>query len=587
MIRYLIILVIGTLGINVLFAQIEPRKCATHLLEEQAIKKNPKIKEDFEASIQRIIQNRKLSRTTDYEIVTIPVVVHVLHPNLGLGIKQNLKDEVIKSQIDVLNKDFRKQNSDTTNTPSLFKSVAADTKIQFCLATVDPYCNPTNGIVRIANAKASYDVDLIDTLKKLSYWPSDEYLNIWITDLESGYIGYAKFPYGTNLPGLEDGNFNQDPRFDGVVIDYTTFGNTGASLKKNYNLGRTATHEIGHWLGLRHTWGDDNCGDDYCNDTPVQNTNTDACNRAQTCDGSSLAMMENFLDYTYDACMSLFTKDQSDRIRAVLEQCSSRKTLIAKNSCAKIPETSYNPDFEGFENDTLQKYILPSPKSMIASIGAYGDEGSSFYIKSDTSFEIIQTPKLQLSNPRINYLNFDVALLNKSNQVPDGDLVISYQLGCSGAWINFVKFSAAQLVNAAGISQNLPIKTDWKNKLINLSLIKSGLIKLKFEYINRNHTNVELYLDNLLFSENKSSRLEITFDDSNKKLIFSPKHIGLKDLDVNIYSTEGKLVYEHSYSQISATTLTLTDIINPNEIYIVKATYDDQQYTYRFLYVQQ
>lgn len=584
MIRYLIILVIGTLGTNVLYAQFEPRKCATHLLEQQEIKRAPKIKEDFEKSIHRIIQNRKLSRAADYEIVTIPVVVHILHPNLALGIKQNLKDEVIKSQIDALNKDFRKLNSDTTNTPASFKSFAADTKIQFCLASVDPHCNASNGIVRVANAKASYDVDLIDTLKKLSYWPSDEYLNIWITDLESGFIGYAKFPYGTSLPGLEDGNLNLDPRFDGVVIDYTTFGTTGASLKKNYNLGRTATHEIGHWLGLRHTWGDDNCGEDYCNDTPVQNTNTDACNRAQTCDGSSLAMMENFLDYTYDACMSLFTKDQADRMRAVLEQSSSRKALIAKNSCAKIPETSYIPDFEGFENDTLQSYISSASNSSIASIGAYDVNGSSLHIKSDTSFDIVQTKKIQTNNPKINYLNFDIALLNKSNQVPDGDLVISYQLGCSGDWTSFVKFSAAQLIST---SQGFPIKTDWKNKSLNLSLIKSGLIKLKFEYINKNHTHVELYLDNLLFSENKSSKLDIAFDDLNKKLIFSPKHIGLKDLDVKIYSTEGKLVYQQNYSQISATTLTLTDIINPNEIYIVKATYDDHQYSYRFLYVQQ
>lgn len=307
------------------FSQI--RKCAV------TSKSNDFLKYE---QLQRIIEKKQFAfernARQEEEIITIPVVVHVIHrtesgeiggPNNG-----NISDEQILSQIKVLNNDFRRlPNTLGFNTDP----VGADMEMNFVLARTDPEGLPTNGIVRVYNPRRSYDVfEDIGLLSSLSYWDSDRYLNIWVTTLADSFIGFAEFPTG-DFNGLD---FDETNSFtDGVAIDHTVFGNrTGTASTGLYSYGRTLTHEIGHWFGLIHTWGDQFCGTDYCRDTPAVSApnNTGTCIPTRSnCDGvRTISMIENYLDYTPDSCMNIFTQDQKNRVRAILEISQRRNRLI-------------------------------------------------------------------------------------------------------------------------------------------------------------------------------------------------------------------------------------------------------------------
>ncbi|MBY0427525.1 MAG: zinc-dependent metalloprotease, partial [Cytophagales bacterium] len=199
--------------------------------------------------------------------------------------------------------------------------------------------NSTTGITRHSTTVDGFDVYLDDVkLKSYGYWPSDKYLNIWVATL-TGFLGYAQFPDNTGLPGL-------DPTYstastDGVAINYRYFGyKTGTIVSTKYNMGRTATHEIGHWLGLKHTWGDENdcSGDDYCSDTPgcsgqYFSSFTNSCPSPIQC-GSNARQVRNYLDYSDDGCMNLFTRDQKTRMRTTLSVSPRRKSLKYSNGCS-------------------------------------------------------------------------------------------------------------------------------------------------------------------------------------------------------------------------------------------------------------
>ncbi len=255
-------------------------------------------------------------------VITIPVVVHIVYRTSA----ENISNAQVQSQIDVLNEDFRRLNTDAANTPSLFQSVAADVEIQFCLATRDPSGNPTSGITRTQTTKSSFSV-YTDDVKYSSQggqdaWPTDQYLNIWVCNLGGNILGYAQFPNGG--PAATDG----------VVIDYRYFGR-GGSAQAPFNKGRTATHEVGHWLNLRHIWGDAQCGDDYVNDTPIQQGPNYNCPTfpSPSC-GNTSDMFMNYMDYTDDACMNLFTQGQKTRMRAVLAPNGFRAGLLSSLGCA-------------------------------------------------------------------------------------------------------------------------------------------------------------------------------------------------------------------------------------------------------------
>ena len=256
--------------------------------------------------------------------ITIPVVVHVVYRTAA----QNISDAQVLSQIPVLNKDYRRLNTDAGNTPSVWQSIAADAGIEFCMASVDPNGNPTNGITRTETTVTSFTSNNSDVKFTSSggrdAWPSNKYLNIWVCNLTGGILGYATPP---GFPANQDG----------VVIGYKYYGTTGTSLDPVYNKGRTATHEVGHWLNLEHIWGDDGgaCnGSDNVTDTPNQAGENFGCPSfpiVSCSNGPNGDMFMNYMDYTDDGCMNLFTNGQKTRMLACLN--GPRSSILTSNGC--------------------------------------------------------------------------------------------------------------------------------------------------------------------------------------------------------------------------------------------------------------
>lgn len=280
-------------------------------------------------------------------VIRIPVVVHVIHNGDPLGTGENIADGQVLSQITVFNQDFRK----LAGTPG--NGAGVDTTIEFCLAVVDPNGNPTNGIDRVSRALASYAEADVEAAKAATIWDPTKYLNMWTFrfggDL-AGVLGYAQFPSGSGLAGMPTEDcIAGEASTDGVVCSFDTWGSrnifpAGSYGGTSYDKGRTMTHEVGHMLGLRHIWGDDGCpsgttnvatNEDFCADTPASAaanfgcpTGTDSC---PTIPGED--QIENYMDYTDDACMNMFTQEQKDRMLAVLMNSPRRDDLLVSTVC--------------------------------------------------------------------------------------------------------------------------------------------------------------------------------------------------------------------------------------------------------------
>jgi len=261
-------------------------------------------------AIENLILARKRGRAHRREGTTlIPVVVHVVYGTLT----ENISSEQVASQIDVLNQDFGGRNSDVSSVPSIWRDAVGDARIVFNLADRDPYGAATSGITRRSAGIAAFgDNDAVKSAASggADAWPADRYLNVWVCHLEN-ILGYAQFPGGPTAT-------------DGVVIDYRAFGTSGTA-EAPFNLGRTGTHEVGHWLSLFHIWGDDGmgcAGTDQVDDTPNQagpNTGIPAFPHI-TCDNAPNGdMFVNFMDYVDDRCMAMFTVGQVERMHATLD----------------------------------------------------------------------------------------------------------------------------------------------------------------------------------------------------------------------------------------------------------------------------
>ena len=261
-------------------------------------------------------------------VVTIPTVVHVVYRNAT----QNISTTQVQSQIDALNADYRKLNTDAANVPAAWTSVASDCGIEFCLAQRDPNGAPSTGINRVSTTVNSFGQN--DNVKYTAQggadaWPRNKYLNIWVCPLGGGLLGYAQFP-------------GQPAATDGVVIGYQYFGTTGTASAP-FNKGRTTTHEVGHWLGLYHIWGDDggSCqGSDNVSDTPNQASETYgtfAAGTVRTDNCSPTApgyMWMNYMDYTDDASMYMFTTGQGNVMNGILN--TTRATLLTSDGCQPV-----------------------------------------------------------------------------------------------------------------------------------------------------------------------------------------------------------------------------------------------------------
>lgn len=330
--------------------------------------KNPnwiKQQAEFEYQLREFQRDTKTENLrVAAKIYRIPVVVHVVHNNaanfIGGPNNSNISDEQIRSQITVLNEDYRKKigtNGYNTN------PIGADMEIEFELAVRDPDGNVTSGITRTYVTQPSFDMRYENqTLANLIHWNFEKYLNIWVVRGKNGTIGYSEFPYDSNLIGLESTptDIIAQNIFDGVIIDFQSFGTCCGTFKVNYNLGRTATHEVGHWLGLLHpTEQDTPCSDDYCDDTPqIERLNDGVtCNRMTSNCGGVLRtnLIEDYMDYSPDRCMNIFTNDQKKRSRAALQMSTKRRNLLL--SIEPLVET-----------DNLTVTVEPNPAKAFATL---------------------------------------------------------------------------------------------------------------------------------------------------------------------------------------------------------------------------
>jgi hypothetical protein len=359
----LCLLIVASWPIATINAQI---RCAT-TEQTQAlfdrIQKQEK-KEIFERAIEqksiaRLQANgQQRTQTGPYQI---PVVVHIIHNGEPVGIGTNISDEQVFSQIRVLNEDFKRLNSDASQTPAVFRSVAGSLDIEFVLARQSPDGQPSNGIVRKQGSKSGFRMSEETLLKSESIWPTEDYLNIWVCRMTDDVVGYAQFPV-SDLQGLEEYQ-NEIASTDGVAIAYDAFGSIedgNFTLINRFNRGRTLTHEVGHYFGLRHIWGDDgNCNTttDYVADTPKQNNDTNGCPSHPQTSCSNTKMFQNFMDYTNDVCMNLFTAGQVARMEVILndDNVPRRKSLLSSLGLVAPPG--------GQQNVALREIISPWPVS--------------------------------------------------------------------------------------------------------------------------------------------------------------------------------------------------------------------------------
>lgn len=285
------------------------RGCVSHEVYEQQIAADPQFalrRAEIESFLEEYV---KMVQPRSGSVVTIPVHFNVLYKTNA----QNISTAQLQSQIDVLNADFGAANGDYGNTPSIFQGVlSGDIGVAFSW-------DPASGTTRKKTNKTSWQAN--DSMKKsnqggINPTDPDTKLNIWVCNLSGGILGYAQFPGGPLAT-------------DGVVLDDNATGNTGTA-QAPYGLGRTATHEIGHWLNLRHIWGDATCGNDLVSDTPVHNTSNGGCPaypHYSTCSGNPVEMTMNYMDYTYDACMYMFTQGQESRMLATFSPGGGRNSF--------------------------------------------------------------------------------------------------------------------------------------------------------------------------------------------------------------------------------------------------------------------
>jgi hypothetical protein len=333
----------------------QKRKCATNTTKNEA----------FETWIQKEIEkNEQFANGKKAAVVyTIPIIFHIIHTGQTVGTGRNISLTQINSQITRLNEDYRKLNADRTTylTQPALVAVAGDMEINFCAAKVSPTgaSLAEAGVDRILASSKGWtnppysgmsNTYLEGTVKPASIWDPTKYFNVWVAEFNDGVLGYAQFPV------LTGGNANTD----GVVLDYKFTGVSGIA-NAPYNLGRTLTHEAGHWLGLFHIWGDDGgacSGTDNITDTPNQAGENYTCPAAGSVktDGCTAAspgvLYQNYMDYSDDKCMVMFTAGQKVRMQYVMANCIRRKTLNTSYVCSSvgINETVSNLEISLFPN---------------------------------------------------------------------------------------------------------------------------------------------------------------------------------------------------------------------------------------------
>jgi len=480
------------------------KKCHTVDAYENYIQQNPDAGtlNDFEQWLDPLVKEYKLqaAQGSPEAVSTIPIIFHIIHNGEAVGTGDNLSATLVQAQLDQLNNDFRKISGTSGGNSS---SVGADTELEFCLATVDENGNTLAepGINRINRNTVGWsappygtcqggglnDAYIENTIKPQSQWDPNDYFNVWVARVNCGILGYAQFPSSSGLGGLNSNGGAANT--DGVIVIPTSIGSTTTPNPAGgaYNKGRTLTHEIGHSFGLRHIWGDGGCNvDDFCTDTPTAGGANYGCPNNTSC--GSTDMVENYMDYTDDDCMNIFTLDQKARIQAVMANSPRRGSLANSAACgggggtppvACATTVSSFPYAEGFEssfggwtqntNDDFN-WTRNSGGTPSNNTGPSGAAAGTFYAYVESSSPnnnnnttILTSPCFDLSGEtsatfEFQYHNYGAAAM--------GNLVLEAKTE-TGSWTSVWSVSGNQ-GNA------------WANASVDLSSYAGDVVQLRY-----------------------------------------------------------------------------------------------------------
>jgi len=583
--KKIIILYYLIFSINLISAQA-PQRCHTNEHEQILESQNPLHKSNRETILNaaREYVNAKSTMKTSTAIKDINVVVHVVYKNAT----QNISDAQIASQIAVLNQDFARTNADAGNTRSYFTSIVGPSAIRFHLATTDPLGSATSGITRTSTPTSSV-FTTADQVKSAATggkapWNTANYLNIWVCELEGGVLGYAQFPGGPIGT-------------DGVVIGYTFFGTMGTATAP-YDGGRTTTHEVGHYLGLYHIWGDDfgACtGSDDISDTPnAGDANYTACapdfiNTCGSGTGDLPDMYENYMDYVNDDCMNAFTLGQIDMMESILE--TTRTNIYTGGttppiSCSPQPL----PFIEGFETSAglpanWTNFNDDAGVTWARNTSVGHTSGNCYAIDNfNTDFtgssDIIVTPAFNLSSLSSGVLSFWLAYsqyLNTANGITYSDrLKVLYSTDCGATWFIIYDKSGATLQTTTAPSTLstgfMPTAADWRKETIDIAPLTT-ITNFAFENVS-GYGNL-LYIDDInignLVNINELDNELFTLTPNPSNGIFHINTLLINSYNFEVYDATGQMVNKGNISFDDTKTLDFGNLCSGS--YLVK--FDD------------